>query len=100
MCTIEKPSKRDRASPRSFRLISLLSILGKGLERTVVRRFAHYAVQRGILTMRYFGALPARAATDLTQLFANDVEAAFAQKESISVVTFDVKGGFDTVLPN
>jgi hypothetical protein len=30
-CAIEKPGKRDRSSPRSFRLISLLSIVEKAL---------------------------------------------------------------------
>jgi hypothetical protein len=50
--------------------------------------------------MRYFGALPARASSDLTQLLTNDVEQAFARGESLSVLTFDVKGGFDNILPN
>jgi hypothetical protein len=73
LCAIEKPGKRDRTSPRSYRLISLLSILGKGLEPIVACRFAHLAIQNRVLPMRYFGALPARAASDLTYVLVDDM---------------------------
>ena len=100
LCTIEKPGKRDRSSPRSYRLIALLSVLGKGLERVIARRMAWNAVTNRILPAGYFGALPAQSASDLVTLLIDDIEKAFARKKSISIATFDVKGGFDTVLPN
>src|SRR5215213_8348459 len=40
LCPIKKPGERDKMSPRSYRLISLLSVLGKGLERIVACRLA------------------------------------------------------------
>jgi hypothetical protein len=94
------PGKRDRSSPRSYHIISLLSNLGKGLERIVARRLAHAAIIRKILPMRYFGALLARSSSDLIQLLANDIKQAFAWRESLPILTFDVKGGFDNILPN
>ena len=100
MCTIEKPGKRDRSSPRAYRLIALLATLGKGLERSIARRFAQEAIRRRILPAKYMSALPGRCATDLLQLFTDDVERAFARGECLSTVTFDVKGAFDAVLPN
>ncbi len=99
LCVIEKAGKRDRASPRSYRLIALLSVLGKGLERVVARRLAWEAVTKKVLPPAYFGALPQRSAVNLAAILADDIQAAFSQKKTLSTVTFDVQGGFDTVLP-
>lgn len=41
---IPKPNKRDLSSPRSWRPISLLSCIGKGLERLIARRLAFASV--------------------------------------------------------
>ncbi len=97
---LEKPGRRDRSSPRSYQLISLLSSVGKALERAVARRLSWQAIQQCSIPKRYFGALPCRSATDLTTLLTQDVEETFEGKERLSIVTFDIKGGFDTILPN
>ena len=73
---------RDHSLPRSYGLISLLSVLGKALERLFARRFAHQAIASDITPPQYFGALPLRSAADLTAL-----------------LTLDVKGAFDAILP-
>jgi hypothetical protein len=65
LCAVPKPG-RDRKEPRSYRLISLLPTLGKGLERLVARRLAFEAVEKGIMPKAYACATPKRAATDLT----------------------------------
>ena len=57
------------------------------------------AVTNHILLVGYFGALPAPSASDLVALLIDNITEAFAQQKCISIVTFDVKGGFDTVLP-
>ncbi|KAF4447599.1 reverse transcriptase, partial [Fusarium austroafricanum] len=46
---IAKPGRRDLTSPRAWRPISLLSCLGKGLERLIARRLAWAAVYFGVL---------------------------------------------------
>ena len=46
---LEKPGKRNLTSPRAWRPISLLSCLGKGLERLVARRLSLTAIQQGVL---------------------------------------------------
>ena len=96
---LPKPG-RDHTSPRGFRLISLLSVLGIGLERIVARRLAHQAVTNKIISEQYFGALPLRSAADLTAILTDDVERAFADGKCLSVLTLDVKGAFDAILPN
>ena len=99
LCAIPKPGKRDRTSLRSYRLIALLSGLGKGLERIVARRLAREAVTRRVLPTGYHGAAPLRSACDLAVELTHDVERAFATGETASLLTFDVKGAYDAVLP-
>lgn len=96
---IPKPGKRDKSNPRSYRPISLLSVLGKGLERVVAKRMAWLAVTQRIVGQNQFGALPLRAASDLTTAVTHDIELAWSQGEAASMVTLDVKGAFDAVMP-
>lgn len=103
LCVIEKPSttsSRPRSHPRAYRLIALLSVLGKGLERIIARRLAFTAVTAKIIPSRYFGSLPLRSAEDLARLVVDDIEEAFNAKKCHSALTFDVQGAFDAVLPN
>ncbi|POS82421.1 hypothetical protein EPUL_005139, partial [Erysiphe pulchra] len=46
---LPKPGKRDRSLPKSYRPISLLSCLGKGLERLFARRLFYWATKCNIL---------------------------------------------------
>lgn len=99
ICVLPKPGKRDRSSPRSYRLISLLSTLGKGIERIVARRLACKAIAEEIIPRGYHGAVPARSATDLALQLAEHAERTLADGDVLSTLTFDVKGAFDAVLP-
>src|SRR5699024_2036167 len=96
---IPKPGKRDRSAPRSYRPISLLSALGKGLERLVARRMASVGLRHRLFGDRQFGALPRRSATDLTSALTHDVEHILADKGEVSMLTLDVQGAFDAVFP-
>src|SRR5204862_7101149 len=44
LCVLEKSGNRDRSSPHSYRLIALLAVLGKGLERLVAKRLSWTAI--------------------------------------------------------
>ena len=100
LCVLEKPGKRDKSYPRFYRLIALLSVFGKGLERAIAHRLAWETINWQILPPGYFGALPLRSATDLATLLTDDIQAAFSSGHIVSTITFDVQGGFDRVLPN
>jgi ribonuclease HI/endonuclease/exonuclease/phosphatase family metal-dependent hydrolase len=99
LAIIPKPKKDDLSSPRSYRPIALLSVLGKGLERLIARRMSWVAVSHKVLASQQFGALPLRSAVDLTTCLTHDVEEALNQGLTASLLTLDVKGAFDTVLP-
>jgi hypothetical protein len=99
LAILQKPNKPDRSSPRSYRPIALLSVLGKGLERLIARNIAWITVSYRVLASQQFGALPLRSAVDLTSCLTHDVEEALNQGHVASLLTLDVKGAFDAVLP-
>ncbi|EXK77103.1 hypothetical protein FOQG_18176 [Fusarium oxysporum f. sp. raphani 54005] len=90
---IAKPGRRDLTKPGAWRPISLLSCLGKGLERLIARRLAWADVHNSVL-------LPKRAATDLVTALIHDMEEAFARKKVATLATMDIQGAFDTVMRN
>lgn len=94
---IEKAG-RPLDSPGGWRPISLLNVLGKGLERLMSWRLSRDALLAGLLNDQQFGALPGRSATDLVSCLVHDIELAFARGEVAVLVTNDVKGAFDGVL--
>ncbi|KJK73387.1 hypothetical protein H634G_11411 [Metarhizium anisopliae BRIP 53293] len=57
---ITKAGKRDLSTPRAWRPISLLSCLGKGLERLLARRLAWASVHYEMLHPQQAGALRCR----------------------------------------
>ncbi|KAM6513286.1 hypothetical protein FALCPG4_18932 [Fusarium falciforme] len=97
---IAKPGRRDLTSPRAWRPVSLLSCLGKGLERLIARRLSWAAVHYSVLHPQQAGALPKRSATDLVAALIHDIEEAFARKKVATLVTMDIQGAFDTVMCN
>ncbi|KAF5721341.1 reverse transcriptase domain-containing protein, partial [Fusarium mundagurra] len=97
---ITKPGRRDLTSPRAWRPVSLLSCLGKGLERLIARRLAWAAVHFSVLHPQQAGALPKRSATDLVTALIHDIEEAFARNKVVTLVTMDIQGAFDTVMRN
>ncbi|EED20817.1 reverse transcriptase, putative [Talaromyces stipitatus ATCC 10500] len=95
----KKLKKTDWSSPSSYRLITLLSVLGKGLERLVARNMAWISIYYKVLARQQFRALLLRSANDLTICLTHDVEQALNQGMTASLLTLDVKGAFDAVLP-
>ncbi|KID81124.1 Endonuclease/exonuclease/phosphatase [Metarhizium guizhouense ARSEF 977] len=88
---IAKPGRRDLTTPRAWRPISLLSCLGKGLERLIARRLSWATIHYGVLHPQQTGALPKRSAVDLVAALIHDIEEAFARKQVATVVTMDIK---------
>ncbi|CCU74408.1 reverse transcriptase [Blumeria hordei DH14] len=78
---------------------TLISTLGKGLERLIARRLSWIAIRHKKVTSQHFGAVPLRSATDLTTCLVHDIETALNSKLTASLLTLDVKGAFDGVLP-
>ena len=99
---IPKPGKPEKAytTHKGYRPISLLSCIGKGLERLLARRVSLLALEHKRLPEQYFGALPKRAASDLVACLVHDIEAALAKGLVASLLTLDIAGAFDIVMRN
>ncbi|KAJ3495916.1 hypothetical protein NLG97_g3048 [Lecanicillium saksenae] len=97
---VPKLNKRDLSDLGSWRPISLLSCLGKGLERVIARRMAYAAIKNGILHPNQAGALPKRSAVDIVVSLIYDIEKALAAGKVATLVTEDVMGAFDAILRN
>ncbi|EFZ04216.2 Reverse transcriptase [Metarhizium robertsii ARSEF 23] len=107
---IPKPGKRNLSTPRAWRPISLLSCLGKGLERLIARRLAWASIHYAVLHPQQAGALPKRSAVDpvapkrsavdLVAALIHDIEEAFARGEVATLVTADIQGALDTAMCN
>ncbi|RAL58161.1 hypothetical protein DID88_002332 [Monilinia fructigena] len=70
--------------------------LARGGGKECDRRIKHFP--RGG-SPQHGGALPKRSAVDLVASFVYDVESAFAQGKEVTLVTLDVQGAFDALLP-
>ncbi|KID96614.1 reverse transcriptase, partial [Metarhizium majus ARSEF 297] len=97
---IPKLNKRYLSDISAWRPISLLSCLSKGLERVIGRRLAYLAIKHKVLHPNQAGALPKRSATDIVTALVYDVERAVGNGKVATIVTMDVKGAFDAILPN
>jgi ribonuclease HI len=96
---IPKPN-RDPSTHKGWRPISLLSCLGKGLERLIAKRLAWAATIYGILPPEIAGALPKKSAVDIVGAVTHDIEVELYKKRVATLITMDVQGAFDAVLRN
>jgi hypothetical protein len=60
---------------------------------------AWIAIHYKALASQQFGALPLRSAVNLTTCLLHDVEQVLNQGKTASLLTLDIKGAFDGVLP-
>lgn len=97
LCALPKPGNRPKHLPRSYRLIALLSCLGKVLERFVARRLGDIGLKSRLVSPTHFRAIPGRSAVDAACTQTHDVERAWEKKEILTALAFDIKGTFDTV---
>lgn len=91
---------KDLSSVRSWRPIALLSCISKGFERILAKRLAWTALTHNILSSQHAGALPKRSAMDLVASLTHDLETALQKGKCATLVTLDVQGAFDALLPN
>jgi hypothetical protein len=99
LAIIQKLNKADWSNPRLYRLITLLSVLEKGLEHLVARNMAWIAIHYKVLASQQFKTLSLRSVVNLTTCLLHDVEQALNQGLTASLLTLDMKRVFDKVLP-
>ena len=98
---IPKYNKKDYATPKSYRPISLLPCLSKILEKVFANRLAHHAhTSDDLLHYTQMGARKQRSATDAALLMQTFIEQNLAQQKTVSTLLLDIMGAFDRLRPS
>ena len=94
---IPKPGKRDMKDPESYRPISLLSNLGKILERIIKDRMEFYAEPKGLNSSKQFGFRRGGSTIKALDHVIEAVDYALdsTRKKKCALISFDIKGAFD-----
>ena len=95
------PKKPPASDPNNYRPISLLSCLGKLLERIVAQRISHFLHEHGITIKQQSGFRCARRTTDNLSFQLQKMKEAFSGKnksgKNILTLLFDIQAAFDAV---
>ena len=93
---LQKPN-RDYAKPRSYRLVQLLEVLGKTLERIQARRLSYFAAKYRLIPSSQYGGIASRSAQDAVISLVHDIEAAWNHDRATTMLTFDITGYYDSI---
>ena len=93
---IPKPGKQRELASR-WRPISLLSYLGKPLEKILAGRLANATEAHNLLPPEQFGNHPNRSCEAAVKLVEHCVYAAWEAKGTASLLILDLQGAFDRV---
>ena len=95
---IPVPKKgKDKKNPCSYRPISLLSCVGKLLERMINRRLINHLEGNNVLSPTQTGYRKHRSTEDQLAYLAQNIEDAFQEKRKVLAVFFDLSNAFDKV---
>ena len=96
MVPILKPGK-DKLDPASYRPISLLSCIGKLMERMVNRRLCWHLESKELLVSWQNGFRQHRSTEDQVAYIAQEIEDGYQAREHTLAVWVDMEKAFDTV---
>jgi len=96
ICAIPKANK-DNTLVTGYRPITMLSCIGKLLERIILARMEHYLEVNKLLHKSQFGFRRRKSTLDALQVTNNEIRSSSAQKEFCIVVYLDIAGAFDGV---
>uniref|UniRef100_A0A8C6VY57 Reverse transcriptase domain-containing protein n=1 Tax=Nothobranchius furzeri TaxID=105023 RepID=A0A8C6VY57_NOTFU len=93
---IIKPGK-DPSIPENYRLIALMSHMGKVTERMITDRLNYYLESRNLLMKYQNGFRTGRGTREAIVSLENDIRKAQNNKESLVIVYFDIEKAYDMV---
>ena len=94
---LDKPGKPSYDSPSTFRVIVLLRMLSKILERVVASHLSAQATICSLIHPLQCGSLPGRSTADAALVLQHNVESFHRLGYKVSTLFLNVKGGFDNV---
>jgi len=94
---LPKPNKSDYTDCASFRVIALMQMSSKIVERVVNNRLLTIAYTGGFYCIQQTGTLPHRSTVDPAVSLQHWIKEAQFAKKQVSSLILDVKGGFDNI---
>ncbi|KAF6525419.1 hypothetical protein HZS61_011214 [Fusarium oxysporum f. sp. conglutinans] len=94
---LKKLGKDDYKVANAWRLISLLSTLGKILEAVMADRISYVVETFGLLPTNHFGGRKQRSAEQALLLLQGHTYKAWRNRKVPSLISFDVKGAYNGV---
>ena len=95
---LRKPDKQDYSDPGAWRLIALLSTLGKVFESVMAQRLSNLAEQHNLLLDTQIGNWKNRSTEAALKLIVEQIHTIWGSKKHVaSVLSLDISGAFDTV---
>ncbi len=94
---LKKPGKGDYTIAKSFRPISLLCTPGKALEAVVAERISYLVETYTLLPQNTLWSKERRSAVQALAYLQEVAYDAWRENKTISLVSFDVKGAFNSV---
>jgi hypothetical protein len=92
---LTKPGKENSTDPSKYRLISLLNIGGKVLEKLLINRINHHSYKNELLIDRQYGFMPQKSTTDAAVEAKKLIELELVKRKVVIMTSVDVKGAFD-----
>jgi hypothetical protein len=96
---LAKPGKTDMADPRSFRPISLMSFVYKGLEKVVSMQLDETTWKTNSMHKDQFGFRKGLSTEHALSATIGEIERGMAKNEFVVALLCDIKGAFDNVKP-
>lgn len=90
---LRKPNKDNYTQPKSYRPIGLLSVLGKILEKMLVKRLRWHLLPQ--MSPRQYGFVPQRSTEDALYDLMEYIDGKIRMKNLVVVVSLDIEGAFD-----
>ncbi|CAH2089593.1 unnamed protein product [Euphydryas editha] len=90
---LRKPGKATYTTPKSYRPIGLLPVLGKILEKMLVARLQYHLAPK--LSTRQFGFMPQRSTEDALYTLVKHIRHNLDRRRIVVLVSLDIEGAFD-----
>jgi hypothetical protein len=94
---IQKPGKEDYTKLMSYRTISLLSWMGKVVEKVVTELLSDEAQRRALRSDGQFGSRQKRSGMDAAAIIVDRAHAAWNKDKATGVLLMDLKESFPSI---
>lgn len=91
---LKKPGKSSYTTPKSYRPIGLLPVLGKIYEKMLVARLRYHILPS--MSTHQYGFMPQKSAEDALYTLMKHIYDKLSDKRIIAVVSLDIEGAFDS----